>query len=400
MAPWIALALGLSAAASSGISIGPEAIAFEAETAPPVCWVAPRRLRKKDRARLEQAVVRAGQATMPGHVRYRIESIRSSKRTKLDCQGFVFVGLRGPRKRTRVTIRARRPDESKSQRVARFYVKRDKLERKHFESAWRDIWDRIGPPPPPAPATDPAPPPPVAVTPFVDQELAAESAVARPAPPPPKLWAPPRVSFALQGGWSTRNIEDAPGAAQSSAQVASAGGRIVVHGARWLNLAPEHDVDLTVTYWHRFIDGQQGDTAVSVSADRTAATVRYRLVLAEGTPRFGPLLGYEFSRFESDADAALSTRFSVLRVGVDAAQPILRLEPGTGLWLEAASALRWSPTGDAGLGFDVQVEAAFRLRLGLFVSLGARFTRQSGEAASAAFIDQTVDAFAAVGWSL
>ena len=404
MAPWLPIGIGLLA--SQGISISSGAIEFEPEPATPVCWIVSKKLPKKRQARIERALVRAGRATMPSHVRYRLERVESTQRDHVGCKGYVRITTDGGPNRVHLTVHLRRPSEAEFEVVDRFTVLMWKLRRRDFDPVWRAIWDRLAPSPtrsepPPPPVSPPAATEAVPAVPFVDGELAREQAAAdAPFVAPTTPRGPPVLSLAILAGWSGRTLSDAPGAAQSTANVPTAGASAMLHASSLLGLASGHDLDLSVGYDRRFVEGQQGDSSVAVTADRIRATGRYRYLLGGGYPRIGPLIGYELVRFESDGTAVLSTRFSVIRAGVDVRQPVLRFSPSSGLWLRAASALRWSPTGDAGIGVDARVGGRLKLSFGLFAGIDVRLTWQPGEAAQAAFVDRMLDITGAVGWSL
>ncbi len=407
MTPWIAV--GVTLAAQNGISIGSGAIAFEPDAPPTVCAITPRRLAKSDRLRLRRALVRAAQATMPSHVRYEVKLIRSirwSKKKKMDCRGFVRVHAKGPRTKTKLTVRFRKSDEAQYRTLHRFHAPLRTLNRHHFEASWLTAWAELTPAaPPPPPPPPPVPPPPAVAaqpaTPYVDQDLAKEQAIAN-APPVAEaaVRRPPTVTVAVEAGWSGRTIDDAPGAEQSTASVPTVGGRATLHAAQLFGLAAGHDLEISVGYWRRLVEGQQADASVSVTADRAAVAASYRYTFAAWLPRVGPLVGYELVRFESDGASALSTRFSALRFGADLLQPVMRWGGPAGVWLRGAAALRWSPTGTAGLGVDGRLGAVIALDFGLQSGVEARLIRQTGETSDAAFVDQTLDLVAFVGWSI
>lgn len=401
MGPWIALALATGA--PGGISIDADAIEFSAASAP-VCWLAKRRLRhKKDRTRLKRAVVRAGLATRPSHVDHPLKRIRSIQRQgqQLGCAGYVNIMVKGRRAQTRIVVSARRADEASFAEVATIRLKLWTLAREDLEPGWTAAWALLVPPAPPSPP----PPPPLA--PFVDDDLNEERTVAS-APPgltgasadEPGPPSPPVVSLWVDAGWSSRSLSEAPGADQAAANIMTLGGQVTLHLGPLLSLGAEHALDVDAGYWHRFVEGEQDGRSVSVSSDRTAANLRYRVALARWAPRFGPVIGYELARFESDAAGVLSTRFSVLRAGLGAVQPILRWSSEAGLWASAGSTVRWAPVGDADVGFDVEGAVSVRLDVGLMVRIAGRFFQQAGEADDESFTTRTVEAVAGVGWSL
>ena len=404
MTPWIAIGIALTTA--DGISIAGDAFDLEPNVTEKLCWQAQGRIRRKDRTRLYSAVQRAAKATRPPHVRFEVERVKRASAP--GCRGVMQVSVKG-RTHARITVGLRGAEDTRSEQVASFRRRLSRLQRQDFEASWRMAWRRWAPAAPPAP---PRPPPldrdprPKPAAPFVDQELADEQAVARAAarPPPPPPRGPPMVTVLAEAGWAGRQLKDAPGAPQSTASVPTFGLRAVGYLGPLLALGPHHELEVVVGYWRRLVDGQQGLQALSVTADRAAVYGRYRYAVATNllgamSPRIGPQVGYELARFENTGDAVLSTRFSVLRLGLDISQPMLQFADAV-LRFESHAALRWSPSGDARVGVDVRGGFGLQFGWGLFVDGAVRFTQQPGQVDDTAFVDETIEALAAVGWSL
>ncbi len=389
------IALAMALVAADGISIDLDAIEFGADPEPTICWMAPRKFSREHRIRLERAIVRAAMVTRPAHVTYPVRRVRSLEDFTEGCRGFVRVHIkvRG-RRQARVVVRLKDTDGGLDVRVASFGVALRSLKRQHFESAWRKAWEGFAPPAPPPP---PEPPPEPPSKPYFDGELTGEAATFVPPEAPPEG---PLVSVWIDAGWTGRRLQDAPGVEQSDASMPSAGGRLTLHGARIFRWPSRHELDLTIGYWRRFVSGDQGGFPLSVLADRAEATARYRYQLGSFGPRVGPSVGYAFTRFESNGTSVLSTRFSVLRAGIAVSQPVWRWSTAGGLWLEADASARWNPGGGTDLGFDVGGGAVVRLDWGLMFAVEARWTQQPGEVSGTAFVDETLETLAAVGWAL
>ena len=397
MGPWILFGLALTGA--DGISIDDDPFGLGPAPAQRVCWVvASHKGRRGDRTRLSRAISRAAEVTRPAHVRLPVARIRSVRKDSKGCRGILLVTVRGTARRARITVKVRNPDETRFTRVAQFRSALAKLERGQFEAPWTEAWARFAPPAPPAPPPPPPLPPQKLARPFVDKDLAQEQAVGANGPPTAPA-GPPIASVWVEAGYFSRRLADAPGAEQSGADVPTAGLRAEFHAASFFEFAAEHELDVIAGYHRRFVTGEQDSNPVSVAADRAALTARYRWSPGSRLPRFGPQLGYEFVRFDSDGASVLSTRFSVVRVGIDVSQPILRWSAGR-VDVIVDSALRWSPSGDAGLGVDATGGAVARFDFGLALEFKVRFDRQTGEASGQAFAQQTLDALVAVGWSI
>ena len=146
-------------------------------------------------------------------------------------------------------------------------------------------------------------------------------------------------------------------------------------------------------------------TVPASTADRVAASGRYAYAFHNPwIPKFGPLIGYEFLRFELDgSDDALSVRYSVLRGGLHAAWEVPFRSKFAQLSMGPEFALRF-PLGDADpklpLGYDVgaQIEARFFERFVARVRL--RYMSQTSSVLGDDIQDQHIDTGIELGFSI
>ncbi|MEM7674733.1 MAG: hypothetical protein AAF449_01880 [Myxococcota bacterium] len=383
------IAWGLILVAADGISIDLGDIDFSPAEGPALCWIGPQKMRTKTRRELARAMEEAAQSTRPLRNQWPIKQVRLLRSDSEQCRNFVRIYVRHRNTITRFALAIKTDEQPEFEVLYRWESPRRKLDGPSFERGWTAVWARLAPPPPPPPRPQPS-------SQYVDKDLAAEQIVVP--PPPPAASRPALLSAWVEGGWTGRRLSDAPGAAQSSASVATAGLRLTLHSDGFMN-ADGPSIDLTGRYRRRFVRATQDGTVRSVTADLWSVDATTQWTIATNF-RLGPVVGYELTRFESDASDALSTRFSVIRFGGVATYDFASWAKDGRLTALTDAAARWSPVGDAQLGFDVQVglQASFSAQFRL--ALLTRWTRQTGEVANSNFVDQTVDAIAAVGWSI
>ncbi|MEO1337530.1 MAG: hypothetical protein AAFV29_17935, partial [Myxococcota bacterium] len=306
------IAWGLALIAADGISIDLGDIDFSPTSRPALCWLGPKKMSAKTRRQLTKAMDHAALATRPSRLQWPIKQMRLHRKDSEQCRRqFVRIYVRNRGRVAHFSLGIKTDENSDFEIIQRWTSSWRALDGRGFERGWSEVWARLKPPPPPI--TQPT-------TQYVDADLAAEQVVAAPPPPPVSPRSPALLSAWVEGGWMGRRLIDAPGDAQSAASVATAGFRLTLHSAGLLGRHAPH-VDLTGRYHRRFVSATQDGASIGVSADQWSVDATGWWTFASAL-RIGPMLGYELTRFESEARSVLSTRFSVIRFGGAAVYPL------------------------------------------------------------------------------